>query len=178
MPLFVRLSVCFVVALLLVVPTAQSQTSTDVAFSSGAISIGVVVSDLDASLAFYRDVIGMTPTRSFDISADFGQRSGLTNGTPVTVTVLKLEDHPQAAEWKLMSFGEEAAPPRSTHIQDDTGMQYITLLVNDLGPFIERLEAHGVPFLGDTPIPLGERHFVLVQDPDGTFVELIGPIKE
>jgi hypothetical protein len=32
--------------------------------------------------------------------------------------------------------------------------------------------------LGDTPVALGEKdHFVLVQDPDGTIIELIGPLK-
>ena len=31
---------------------------------------------------------------------------------------------------------------------------------------------------GETPIPLGpDSHFVLIKDPDGTFVELIGPLK-
>ena len=35
-----------------------------------------------------------------------------------------------------------------------------------------------VKLLGETPISLGgDSNFVLVQDPDGTFVELIGPME-
>jgi hypothetical protein len=35
-----------------------------------------------------------------------------------------------------------------------------------------------VKLLGDTPIPLGgTTMFAVVQDPDGTFVELIGPME-
>ena len=46
-----------------------------------------------------------------------------------------------------------------------------------LKPVIERLKEKNVPFLGTTPTPLNENlHFVLVQDPDGIFIELIGPM--
>ena len=49
--------------------------------------------------------------------------------------------------------------------------------VTKLQPFIDRIKRHNVELLGDTPIPLSsERHFVLIRDPDGTFVELIGPL--
>jgi catechol 2,3-dioxygenase-like lactoylglutathione lyase family enzyme len=51
-----------------------------------------------------------------------------------------------------------------------------TIMVNSLEPFLERIREYGVRLLGDTPIELGDQHFVLVQDPDGTFIELIGPL--
>ncbi len=147
-------------------------------FSENVIHLGVVVEDLDAALAFYTNVIGMTETGGFKVDEDFAVRSGLTDGPPLDVKVLRLEDSPQATQWKLMSFGKEAAHRTPAHIEDDTGVQYITIMVNDLTPFIERIRKHNVPLLGETPVPLGEdRHFVLVQDPDGTFVELIGPMK-
>ncbi len=92
--------------------------------------------------------------------------------------VLKLADAPDANQWKLMSFGRDPAHSMPTHIQDDTGMQYITIMVNSLQPFLERIREHDVKLLGDTPVPLdnGSAYFVLVQDPDGTLIELIGPL--
>ncbi|GHA81213.1 hypothetical protein GCM10007389_39610 [Pontibacter akesuensis] len=43
-----------------------------------------------------------------------------------------------------------------------------------LRPISERLKEKKVPFLGSPPTPLNqESHFVPVQDPDRTFVELI-----
>lgn len=147
-------------------------------FSSKLIGIGVVVSDIDRSLDFYVNGIGMVKTGSFTINEDFGKRSGLTNGVAVSVTILKLENSPDANEWKLMSFGKKATHPAEKYIQDDTGMQYITIQVKSLKPIIEKLKQQKVTFLGTTPTPLSkDAHFVLVQDPDGNFVELIGPLE-
>ena len=147
-------------------------------FNSKLIGVGVVVADLDRSVEFYVNGIGMVKTGSFTINEDFGKRSGLTNGEAVAVTVLKLENSPDASEWKLMSFGKKAAHPRQKFIHDDTGMQYITIQVKSLKPVLERLKQQKVTFLGATPTPLSkEAHFVLVQDPDGNFVELIGSLE-
>lgn len=145
-------------------------------FSSKQISVGVVVKDIDSSLFFYLNVIGMRKVGEFDVAADFAKTSGLSNGVPFHVDILKLEDHPDANQWKLMSFDKEATHPMPTYIQDDNGMQYVTIMVNSLEPFLKRIKKHNVKLMGDTPIPLGENHFVLIQDPDGTIIELIGPL--
>jgi catechol 2,3-dioxygenase-like lactoylglutathione lyase family enzyme len=138
----------------------------------------VVVSDLDRSLDFYVDGIGMVKAYNFTINEDFSKRSGLSNGVPVEVTVLKLENSPNANEWKLMSFGKEKTHPNPDYIQDGTGVQYITINVKALNPVIERLKERNVKLLGDTPTPLNQNlHFILVQDPDGIFIELIGPLE-
>jgi catechol 2,3-dioxygenase-like lactoylglutathione lyase family enzyme len=147
-------------------------------FSSGLIGVGVVTRDLQKSLDFYLNVIGMTKVSEFDVDADFGKSSGLTDRVAFHVEVLKLQDSPDANQWKLMSFGKDGSHPMPRYIHDDTGMQYITIHVNSLDPFLKRIKKHGVRLLGDTPVALGENdHFVLVQDPDGTIVELIGPLK-
>ncbi|MCG6923925.1 MAG: VOC family protein [Acidobacteria bacterium] len=153
--------------------------TADETFTGGAIHMGVVTKDLDASVAFYTDVIGMKKAGGFEVDAAFGKTSGLTRGLPLSVTVLKLRDSPDASQFKLMSFEKDAQTPKSQHIEDALGIQYITLMVTDLTPLVARLEKAGVPLLGETPVPLGDsgNSFVLVQDPDGTFIELIGPMK-
>ena len=153
-------------------------TAQDSEFSDPLISVGVVVSDLEAAVKFYTEVVGMTRTGGFKVPAEKATQLGLTNGVMLDVTVLRLEDSPTAPQWKLMSFGDRAKAQRSDHIDGFTGMQYITINVNNLTPFIERIKAHGVKLLGQTPVALGPgRDFVLIQDPDGTFIELIGPAK-
>ncbi len=145
-------------------------------FTSQLIGVGVVVKDLDKSVDFYVNAIGMVKTGGFSLDADFAKRSGLSNGVPFSVVVLKLENSDQANEWKLMSFGNNPKHKKSTHVQDDLGMQNITINVKALNPVIERLKQKGVKFLGDIPTPLsGDRFFLLVQDTEGNFVELIGP---
>lgn len=157
--------------------TIQTETMAQSEFSSGLIGVGVVVTDLEKSLDFYLNVIGMTKVGEFEVDEEFSKTSGLTGGVPFHVDILKLEDSPDANQWKIMSFGKGGSHPVSKYIQDDTGPQYITIMVKDLNPFLKRIKEHKVKLMGDTPVPLRENHFVLVQDPDGTIIELIGPLK-
>jgi len=160
------------------IATLSTKTMAQSEFSSGLIGVGVVTKDLDKSLDFYLNVIGMTKVSEFDVDGEFGTPSGLTDGIAFHVDVLKLQDSPDANQWKLMSFKKEGSHPMPKFIHDDTGMQYITIMVNSLDPVLKRIKKHNVKLMGDTPIPLGETdHFVLVQDPDGTIIELIGPLK-
>lgn len=149
------------------------------AFTSKLIGIGVVVADIDRSIDFYVNGIGLVKTGNFNIAEDFSKRSGLANGTPFAVTILKLENSLDANEWKLISFGKKAnSAKKSTYIQDDVGMQYITINVKALKPVMERLKKQNVVFLGSSPTALNQKsQLLLVQDPDGNFVELIGPLE-
>ena len=145
-------------------------------FSNPTIFVGSVVTDLAKSVDFYTNIIGMTKTGAFSVDGVKAKELGLTDGRSVDVTVLKLKDSPQANEWKLMSFGTKPGHKKPNYLHDDTGMQYITILVNHLIPIIERIEKNNIKILSGKPSKLGEgRFFILVQDPDGTFIELIGP---
>ncbi len=170
-----KTSVFLIAAVMALISTTSMAQSE---FSSGLIGVGVVARDLDKSLDFYLNVIGMTKVSEFDVDAEFGASSGLTDGIAFHVDVLKLQDSPDANQWKIMSFKKEGSHPMPKYIHDDTGMQYITINVNSLAPVLERIKKHKVKLMGDTPVALGETdHFVLVQDPDGTIIELIGPLK-
>ncbi len=163
--------------LLIAVLSIASFASPD-EFSSTTIGIGVICSNVEKSMDFYVNVIGMVKTGEFDVDANFAKKSGLSNGLPFHVNVLRLGEGDNATQWKLMSFGDKARTAEKNFIYDNTGMQYITINVTNLTPFVERIKEHNIKFCGDTPTPLGESsHFVLVQDPDGTFIELIGPMK-
>lgn len=146
-------------------------------FSNPTIFVGSVVTDLEKSVDFYTNIIGMKKTGSFSVDAEKAKELGLTNGKKIDVTVLKLEDSPQANEWKLMSFGTKPGHKKPAYLNDDTGMQYITILVNHLDPIMKRIEKNNVKILSGKPSKLEEnRFFILIQDPDGTFIELIGPM--
>jgi catechol 2,3-dioxygenase-like lactoylglutathione lyase family enzyme len=146
-------------------------------FFNPSISVGNVVSDLETSVKFYTKIVGMVKTGGFHIEEGFAKKSGLSDGIPFDVVILKLIDDPKSTEWKLVSFNKKANHPKQDFIQDDIGIQYVTIYIDKLQPIIDRIKAAKIPFLGDTPIKLdANRHFVLIQDPDGTFVELIGPL--
>jgi hypothetical protein len=89
-----------------------------------------------------------------------------------------LEDSPSANEWKLMSFGKKGENADHKFIDNDTGMRYITIFYTSLNDVLKRIRDNEITTLGDTPVLLPDgNHFILVQDPDGTFIELIGGMK-
>lgn len=148
-------------------------------FESTAIGIGVVVKDLEKSLDFYVNVIGMIQTGGFEVNKEFSKKSGLADGHAAQVKVLRLGEGESASQWKLVSFGDAAKAGESGQfVHQGSGMRYIALAFKDLAPVLKRIGEKNIKLLGDTPVPLGQSsHFALVQDPDGTFIELIGPIK-
>jgi len=145
-------------------------------FSKSAISVGVVVEDLSKSIEFYKNVVGMVEFRVFSVDPEKAKRMGLSDGERFDVTVLKLENSEQAAEWKLMSFDNRTSQKNRRFIPEENGIRYVTLFVKSMAPILARIEKHNVKTLGETPTMLDEkRQFVLIQDPDGNFVEFIGP---
>ena len=146
-------------------------------FSKGAISVGVVVEDLDESIDFYTNVVGMVQLREFQVDGEKAKQMGLSNGESFDVKVLKLENSEEAAEWKLMSFNKKTSAKNRSFIPDENGIRYVTIFIKSMKPLLERIKKHNVPTLGETPTMLDEsRQFVLIQDPDGNFVEFIGPM--
>jgi hypothetical protein len=76
----------------------------------------------------------------------------------------------------MLSFDKKSARSHSKFIQDDTGVQYITIFVTSITPILERIQKYNIRILSETPtVPEDGRHFVLIQDPDGTFIEPAGP---
>lgn len=159
------------VLLLSLVGTAQDTSE----FKGGTIDMGIIASDLDASLKFYTQVVGMQVAREFSVNADFAKKAGLSDGNgQIDVTVLKTIDNENATELKLMTFGKKTST-KDRYLGDKNGMRYLTIFVKSIEPHVKRIKESGIPFLGETPVKLADgRDFILIQDPDGVFVELIG----
>ncbi|SNZ00532.1 VOC family protein [Flagellimonas pacifica] len=161
-----------IICLLLTTTVGLCQAENE--FDKSSISIGVIASDLKTSLDFYTNIIGMKQTGEFPVGDTLSKKTGLTNGVAFDVKVLKLHDDPNATEYKLLSF-KNPKSKSDTYINEGNGMRYITLFYKSLDAVIQRLKDNNINFLSEEPthIPDGRR-FVLVQDPDGVFVELIG----
>ena len=139
-------------ASLLVVCVILAAFAAESNFSSSTIQIGMIVSDLEESIDFYKNVVGMSSGGQFDVDADFGKRSGLTDSLPIHVKILKLDSGQEATSLKLMTFGDKAKPQKNEYLHSHTGIQYVTIMVKNLTPCLERIKKHNIQLLGDTPV--------------------------
>lgn len=161
-----------------VVPAAEP-----IAFPRTTVDLGTVVTDLEKSVRFYTEGIGFRELKGFDVSADLAAAAGLTDSKPLSIRVLVLGEGPEATKLKLMQVAGTSPRTGDTEfIHSHTGFRYLTIMVDDTGAAVERLEKLGVKPLAKTPMALPESlapgmHLTCVRDPDGNIVELLGPRK-
>jgi len=161
---------------LLLTPAARAADTTG-EFSKPVIDIGIVVKDVNRSAAFLTNAIGFKEVPGFPVSAELGRKIGLIDGLAVSVRVFVQEEVEQATRIKLLSFPQAPGKqPDQSFIHATLGIRYLTLYVRDINRALERLKKAGIALLGDSPVDLGGGAWlVCVKDPDGNFIELIGP---
>jgi lactoylglutathione lyase len=165
------------------VSARAEQTNNSNGFASTTIDMGIVVSSLDKSVRFYTEAIGFKEAKGFDVSGDYGKKVGLTPGKELKIRVLVLGDGASATKLKLMEFADQ--PPKKNdneYISSELGFRYLTVAINDTTTALKRLERAKVEPIANGPhsLPKGfpEGVFLtIVRDPDGNFVELVGPKK-
>jgi catechol 2,3-dioxygenase-like lactoylglutathione lyase family enzyme len=165
------------------VATAQSEAKPTIAdsgeFQTPTIHIGCVVSDIDKAVAFYTKAIGFKVERSFSVDAAFASEVGLTNQKKLNVQVLALGQGKGATQLKLMQVAGESKKPNNDFIHSTLGFSYLTIFAKDLNAALTRLDSvGGQPVAAPKPLPKTEMMLVLVRDPDGNLIELIGPEKD
>jgi lactoylglutathione lyase len=150
-------------------------------FARATVDLGVVVSDIDASVKFYTEVIGFKEAGGFKVPGGFGKDAGLTAGTDLEIKILSLGDEESATKLKLMQLpGVKSKVSDNTHIHSQLGYSYITVFVTDTNAAMARLKKAGIKPLAKGPVelpkPLPQGVFLtVVRDPDGNLVELVGP---
>ena len=75
-----------------------------VEFSRSTVDFGIVCSDVSKSVAFYRDVVGLTEVQGFDVPAQLGADAGLVDHKDLSIRVMVAEDSPSATRVKLMAI--------------------------------------------------------------------------
>lgn len=181
-PVF-NVAVLSLLALNLVVLHVGAQApATPAVFENQTIDLGMVVSDIEKSVKWYKDVVGMTEKDGFDVPPEFAAKVGLTNNLPFHVHVLTLGEEKSASKLKLMQF--KTAPGARVDqrfIHSTYGVRYLTIFVPNLPAAVARAAAHGSkPIAADGIVTLPEAFpqdlgLVVLRDPDGNAVELVGP---
>lgn len=148
-----------------------------VEFSRGAIDFGIVCSDVEKSVAFYKNVVGMKEIDGFDVPASLATDAGLVDNHNLHVHVLVTQESSNATRLKLMQV-KDAPGKKVDHefIHSSLGMSYSTIWVSDIDASLTRAKAGNVKPVAKGPVALPNGMFLaVIRDPDGNFVELVGP---
>ena len=70
--------------------SANQQTTPETNFASETIDIGMVVSDIDKSVKFYKDALGFEEVPGFKVPGQFALDTGLSNKLELDIKVLVL----------------------------------------------------------------------------------------
>ena len=137
--------------------------------------VGITVKDLDASIRFYHDVLGLEfsnePSPWFD-GPDLGPAVGVPGAALRQVSLRLGETTLELLEYKSPP-SETIGPLRSNNF----GASHVAFLVDDIHEAKAELEAKGIEFYSDVNVVddgvLAGWRWVYFQDPDGYPLELV-----
>ena len=124
-----------------------------------AIDVGIIVTDMDQSLRFYRELLGLPIVAEATTSLiGKGKMMQLEYGASL-IKLVQLDDTP--------------ARQTPSDIAAAIGYRYITLLVADIAAIMAKVEQMAVPI--SLPLTrLGTGSIIaMVQDPDGNIIEFV-----
>lgn len=161
--------------------SALSQDEAASPFVSSTVDLGIVCTNAEKSRDFYVNGLGLQQVAEFGAPGEFLKKCGLTDNQSIQVTVLAVDKTPGATKLKLMDFPQApGARVNQSFLHSTYGFRYITLMVADLKASVARAEQAGHRPIGEGPQPLPEglpagMGLATFRDPDGNFVELVGP---
>ena len=134
---------------------------------------GLVVSDMDKSRAFYRDVLGFDVTDTVHHQGAMVEDLTGVKGAEVDIAFVTLPGH----EIELLKF----SVPDGTKLSDlrpvDTGCSHIAFEVDDVDAVLAAIKGGGFEPLGPPQSPsVGPRKggkIVYTRDPDGVYLEFM-----
>lgn len=133
----------------------------------------ITVSDLDRSLTFYRDLLGLPVKQIGEVDAPYIGKIVGVEGTKIRLAELDLQEGLLLELFEYSSPIGEPVRPRTW----DPGSTHIAFDVDDIDAIWERLRAAGVetkspePILIDDPRWYGAR-CAYISDPDGVTIEI------
>ncbi|MFP6780866.1 MAG: VOC family protein [Gammaproteobacteria bacterium] len=119
------------------------------------VDIGIIVNDIDKSLAFYQDLLGLEKIGEMPVW--FGKMHRMGFGD----SFVKLIDPKKVPP----------AGPQGLH--KGLGFRYLTFQVSNIDEICEQCEQAGVPFEVEKQELMPGVTIAMVQDPDGNVVEFV-----
>ncbi|HZJ37526.1 MAG TPA: VOC family protein [Chthoniobacterales bacterium] len=138
---------------------------------------GITVSDLERSLAFWRDLLGFEVSHRTHQTGAMAEEITGVSGAEISLVVLRA---PGGHKIELLQY--DAPSDRKQHIDIrpcDVGHAHVALVVDDLDAVVSAIGGAGWSPAGKPQTlqsgPNAGRRVVYVRDPDGTTIELMQP---
>lgn len=133
-----------------------------------------IVQDLDKSLVFYRDVLGLEPANNMGWSnMPAIMQLGDTPGAQSRMAALRVPGSQLGVE--LIEYKDVDRKPQHPRFQDP-GAANLGLTIRDMSAILPKLVPAGGKILTpNAPTELNGGRYTFVQDPDGFIVELVQP---
>jgi len=134
--------------------------------------LGICVSQLERSLAFYRDALGFAVESELSVEGEPSET--LLRLAPVALRAVYLVRDGLRIE--LLHYQRPGhAGDGSPRAMNQLGLTHLSLKVDDLDAALAALEAKGARVLRDTRIdnPSLRARAAFATDPDGTLIELV-----
>ena len=135
--------------------------------------IGVVVTDIEQSLQFYRDILGFKILKKADESGTC--LDNFLNMQNTNVTTIKMID-PNNNILELLYFNShlESSDTNKSRRLTEIGCSHFALTVNDLDALYSTLKEQGIEFNYPPQVSDdGNVKIAFCRDPDGTFIEMV-----
>lgn len=136
---------------------------------------GIVTHDMEKSLHFYRDLLGLQIKRDMQEEGEFiGTILGLRN---VKVHTVKMISENGDTLIELLEYASHKGKKRENYEIFDLGASHVAFTVSNLEEEYARLQNEGVAFISSPQISPGGRKVAFCLDPDGVPVELVEELK-
>jgi glyoxylase I family protein len=135
---------------------------------------GITVSNLERSLAFWRDVLGFEFSHTAQQRGEMAEEITGVKGAELKLAVLKA---PGGHKIELLEYLAPADRKPANFRPCDVGSVHVALMVDDLEAVLERIATSGWAAAGKPQIlragPNAGKRVVYVRDSDGTTIEFM-----
>ena len=125
-----------------------------------SIDLGIVITDSEASLAFYRDLLGLEHVADTPMPAGMNGTMHRMQCGDTLVKLVKLDEVPEAR-------------PAKGGIGGATGYRYFTMIISNLAEMTQAVKDAGHKVRIDTVTVRPGVTISMVEDPDGNWVEFV-----
>ena len=136
---------------------------------------GITVSNLERSLAFWRDVLGFELSHRAHQTGELAEEITGVPGAEISLAVLKAPGH----KIELLEYRAPKDRKRIDVRPCDVGSAHVALTVDNLDAVLEKVSIAGWKAAGKPQTlssgPNAGKRVIYVRDPDGTTIEFMQP---